>query len=259
MGGVLIDPEQAFVGVFWETPEIGNRFHLRPGIDGGFGGDVNVATINFDFIAKFSLGSSGWKFIQGGGPAIVIAKFDTFERLSAARTSAPAALTLSASRTSTALSASSASAGGNVPSPEAHRRLQYWVLAGPGFARAGPAFGVFRALRASLPRPPRSPCPHPRSPRPPRFRVTLCETFAFRVLRGPAVLPPFSADLSRTLRVSRFPRFPLLSAPPFRVLSRTFRSPRPPRTLAPSADSADPTAASASLRSTAQRDIWMPT
>ena len=79
VGGGSIDPEQWFVGVFWETPEIGNRFHLRPGIDGGFGGDVNVATINFDFIAKFSLGSSGWKFIQGGGPAIVIAKFDTFE------------------------------------------------------------------------------------------------------------------------------------------------------------------------------------
>jgi hypothetical protein len=76
VGGVSIDPEQGFVGVFWETPEIGNRFHLRPGIDGGFGNDLNLATINIDFIAKFALGSSGWKFIQGGGPAIVIVKFD---------------------------------------------------------------------------------------------------------------------------------------------------------------------------------------
>ena len=77
-GGVSIDPEQGFVGVFWETPEIGRRFHLRPGIDGGFGGDVSLATINIDFIAKFPLGSSPWAFIQGGGPAIVLARFNDF-------------------------------------------------------------------------------------------------------------------------------------------------------------------------------------
>jgi hypothetical protein len=79
-GGVSIDPEQGFVGVFWRTPEIGGRFHLRPGIEGGFGDDLRLATINVDFIARFPLGASGWEFIQGGGPAIVIAKFDFFGR-----------------------------------------------------------------------------------------------------------------------------------------------------------------------------------
>jgi hypothetical protein len=79
-GGVSIDPEQGFVGVFWRTPEIGGRFHLRPGIEGGFGDDLRLATVNVDFIARFPLGASGWEFIQGGGPAIVIAKFDLFGR-----------------------------------------------------------------------------------------------------------------------------------------------------------------------------------
>jgi hypothetical protein len=78
-GGASIDPEQAFVGVFWQSPAIGNRLHLRPGIDGGFGGDLRVATINIDFIARFSLGSSGWDLIQGGGPVIAITKFDGLE------------------------------------------------------------------------------------------------------------------------------------------------------------------------------------
>jgi hypothetical protein len=78
-GGVSIDPEQGFVGVFWQSPAIGNRLHLRPGIDGGFGNDLRVATINIDFIARFSLGSSGWDLIQGGGPVIAITKFDDFD------------------------------------------------------------------------------------------------------------------------------------------------------------------------------------
>ena len=75
-GGLSIDPEQGFVGVFWRTPEIGGRFHLRPGIEGGFGDDLRLGTVNIDFIARFPLGSSGWDFIQGGGPTIVIARFN---------------------------------------------------------------------------------------------------------------------------------------------------------------------------------------
>lgn len=77
-GGPSIDPEQGFVGVFWESPQIGGRFSLRPGIDGGFGNDLRVATINIDFIAKFPIGNSGWNFVQGGGPVIAIWKAPDF-------------------------------------------------------------------------------------------------------------------------------------------------------------------------------------
>jgi hypothetical protein len=116
VGGASIDPEQAFAGVFWETPEIGNRFHLRPGIDGGFGSDVSLATINVDFIAKFRLGSSGWKFIQGGGPAIVIAKFDTANGERGTDVGAGGSYIIGFAHDSGFLGEFRIGAGGNVPS-----------------------------------------------------------------------------------------------------------------------------------------------
>ncbi len=78
-GGFSIDPEQVFAGVFWQSPSIGGRFYLRPGLDGGFGNDLRVATINIDFIAHFPIGNSGWNFVQGGGPTIVITKVPALE------------------------------------------------------------------------------------------------------------------------------------------------------------------------------------
>ena len=73
-GGVSIDPEQVYGGVFWQSPPLGGRFHLRPGIDGGSGSDRRLAAINIDFIARFPLGDSGWHLVQGGGPVIVITR-----------------------------------------------------------------------------------------------------------------------------------------------------------------------------------------
>ena len=74
-GGASIDPEQAYAGVAWESPDIGGRFRLRPGIDGGFGDGLRLATINIDLIVKFPLGTSAWSLIQGGGPTISISQF----------------------------------------------------------------------------------------------------------------------------------------------------------------------------------------
>lgn len=78
-GGASIDPEQVFAGVFWQTPPIAQRFHLRPGIDGGFGQGLRLATINIDFIVRFPFGGSGWSLVQGGGPVIVLTKFEDFD------------------------------------------------------------------------------------------------------------------------------------------------------------------------------------
>lgn len=74
-GGVSIDPEQVYAGVSWESPDIGGRFRIRPGIDGGFGDGIRLGTINIDLIVKFPLGASGWSLIQGGGPTIIVAKY----------------------------------------------------------------------------------------------------------------------------------------------------------------------------------------
>lgn len=74
-GGGSIDPEQVYAGVAWESPDIGGRFRLSPGIDGGFGDGLRLGVINIDLIVKFPLGTTGWSLIQGGGPTIVIARF----------------------------------------------------------------------------------------------------------------------------------------------------------------------------------------
>jgi hypothetical protein len=71
-GGASIDPEQVYVGVFWESPDIGGNFRLRPGIDGGFGEGLRLATINVDFIYRLPLGRGPWKLVTGGGPTIVL-------------------------------------------------------------------------------------------------------------------------------------------------------------------------------------------
>ena len=71
-GGASIDPEQAYAGVAWESPDIGGRFRLRPGIDGGFGSGLRMGAINLDLVVRFPLGQTGWSLVQGGGPTITI-------------------------------------------------------------------------------------------------------------------------------------------------------------------------------------------
>src|ERR671910_2819237 len=69
-GGVTVDPEQAFVGTHFETGELFQNFRFRPGIDGGFGGDFSLATLNIEFLYHIQVGRS-WSVYQGGGPAVV--------------------------------------------------------------------------------------------------------------------------------------------------------------------------------------------
>ena len=78
-GGASIDPTQVYAGVSWESPDIGGRFRIRPGIDGGFGDGLRLGNINIDLIVKFPLGTTGWTLVQGGGPVITIAKYSDFE------------------------------------------------------------------------------------------------------------------------------------------------------------------------------------
>ena len=74
-GGASIDPTQVYAGVSWESPDIGGRFRIRPGIDGGFGDGLRLGTINLDLIVKFPLGTTAWTLIQGGGPVVSISRF----------------------------------------------------------------------------------------------------------------------------------------------------------------------------------------
>ena len=71
VGGGTIDPNQFFVGTHFETGELMPGLRFRPGIDGSFGGDYSLASINLEFLYSIPL-KSGWALYQGGGPAIVM-------------------------------------------------------------------------------------------------------------------------------------------------------------------------------------------
>lgn len=60
-----------YVGSHLETAEVARGLYFRPGIDGGFGGSLTLASINVDFLYKYEIGRT-WKIYQGGGPAIHI-------------------------------------------------------------------------------------------------------------------------------------------------------------------------------------------
>jgi hypothetical protein len=115
-GGGSIDPEQGFVGVFWQSPDIAGRFRIRPGIDGGFGSDLRVATINVDFLYVFPLGQSGWRLVQGGGPVIAITRFDFGFDQTETDTSAGASYVLGFQHDSGFFTEFRGAGGGRVPS-----------------------------------------------------------------------------------------------------------------------------------------------
>ncbi|MEZ5292262.1 MAG: hypothetical protein R2745_14375 [Vicinamibacterales bacterium] len=73
-GGVAVDPEQVFGGVFWQTGDLGRGIRLRPGIDGATGQGLRIATINMDFVYGYPLGSNGWTLYAGGGPTVVVTR-----------------------------------------------------------------------------------------------------------------------------------------------------------------------------------------
>lgn len=73
-GGASIDPEQVYAGVFWQSPDIGGRFRIRPGLDGGFGDGLRLATFNVDFVYLIPLGQGTWTLVTGGGPAVVLTR-----------------------------------------------------------------------------------------------------------------------------------------------------------------------------------------
>lgn len=71
-GGFTIDPEQVYAGSHFETGELFPRFHFRPGIDGGFGDNSTLASINVEFVYRIPIAGGTWAFYQGGGPAILL-------------------------------------------------------------------------------------------------------------------------------------------------------------------------------------------
>jgi hypothetical protein len=59
------------IGTHFETGELMPNLRFRPGIDGSFGGDYSLASINIEFLYSIPL-KHGWALYQGGGPAIIL-------------------------------------------------------------------------------------------------------------------------------------------------------------------------------------------
>jgi hypothetical protein len=77
VAGGTIDPEGFFAGTFFETPPISGTVRLRPGVDGSWGDNLKIASINLDIIHRTDVGTA-WSFYTGGGPSIVITRVDEF-------------------------------------------------------------------------------------------------------------------------------------------------------------------------------------
>jgi hypothetical protein len=77
-GGVSVDPDQVYIGGHYETGPLVDRLHFKPNLEVGFGDDLTLIGLNFEFVYKFSTGSA-WDLYVGGGPAINIFRFDDID------------------------------------------------------------------------------------------------------------------------------------------------------------------------------------
>lgn len=74
--GVSVDPDQFYLGGHYETEAIVDRVHARPNLEAGFGDDLTLLALNFEFVYKFP-SRNNWRLYAGGGPAINIFSYDT--------------------------------------------------------------------------------------------------------------------------------------------------------------------------------------
>jgi len=74
--GVSIDPDQGYFGVHGETSPLVESLRFRPNAEVGFGDDLTLLALNFEFVWKFPASRSGWVAYAGAGPAINVFFFE---------------------------------------------------------------------------------------------------------------------------------------------------------------------------------------
>ena len=67
--GLSVDPDQFYIGGHVETMPLVDRLHFRPNVEAGFGDDITLVAINFEFIYRFPLRQQ-WQVYAGGGPSL---------------------------------------------------------------------------------------------------------------------------------------------------------------------------------------------
>jgi hypothetical protein len=68
-GGISVDPDQGYFGGHLETSPLVDRVRFRPNIDVGFGSDLTLVAVNFDFTYTFPA-RSRWALYLGAGPTL---------------------------------------------------------------------------------------------------------------------------------------------------------------------------------------------
>jgi len=74
-GGVSVDPDQFYFGGHYETGALVDRLHFKPNLEVGFGDDLTLVAVNFEFVYKFP-SRRDWTLYAGGGPAMNFYSFD---------------------------------------------------------------------------------------------------------------------------------------------------------------------------------------
>jgi hypothetical protein len=77
-GGVSVDPDQFYLGAHYETGPLVDRLHFKPNVEVGFGDDLTLIALNFEFVYKFPT-RRAWNLYAGAGPAINIYSFDDLD------------------------------------------------------------------------------------------------------------------------------------------------------------------------------------
>ncbi len=73
------DPDQLIMGGQGVFGLAGSPVHFSPGLDFGFGDDLNVVTVNFDVTYDFVPSSSRVAFYVGAGPTVAFYSSDRFD------------------------------------------------------------------------------------------------------------------------------------------------------------------------------------
>ena len=76
--GISVEPDQFFIGGHYETGPLVEHLHFKPNLELGFGDDVKLFAINFEFVYKF-LTRNDWTLYAGGGPAVNFYRFDDLD------------------------------------------------------------------------------------------------------------------------------------------------------------------------------------
>ena len=75
-GGGTANPDQFFVGSHIELVLGSDNFLIRPNVEGGTGAGLTAASVNFEFLYRYTFPGSIWAIYQGTGPAVNLYRFD---------------------------------------------------------------------------------------------------------------------------------------------------------------------------------------